>query len=117
MKPTDNYILKQPPFYQSILLHLISLFDSEYELFLKYGVPFFYYKNKPFCYLVVNQKKKYVDLSFINGYKISKNTEHLIADNRKIVRSLRYFNIENIDNDLIINVIDELKNLELKVLN
>lgn len=110
MKPTDEYIYRQPEKYQAILLHLISVFEQQIpslELHLKWGIPYFYYKKKPFCYFAPNHKRGFVDAGFSKGYQLKRNQEVLVGENRNTMKSLRYYDLEKIDNAILIDVIQE----------
>ena len=110
MKPTEEYILTQPEKYQAIMLHLISVVGRcvpESELLFKWGIPYFYYKKKPFCYLAPNHKKAFVDLGFARGFQLKENQEFLIGENRNTIKSLRYTSIESIDNTVLQSVVKE----------
>jgi len=110
MKPTEEYILKQPEFYQSILLHIISVVERvvpKATLEYKYGIPYFYLNKKPFCYLAPNHKKQFVDLGFAKGFQLKKNQEYLVSENRNTVKSLRYFDLKSIDNKILEEVLLE----------
>ena len=115
MKPTALYILQQPEKYRDILLHIISVVEQtlpEATLEYKWGIPYFYYKKKPFCYLNASHKHEFVDVGFAKGFQLKCNQEHLIADKgRNTIKSLRYFNIEKIDNAVLVAVIKEAKKL------
>lgn len=110
MKFADEYILCQPEKYQSILFHLISVFErelSDLELLFKWGVPYFYFKKKPFCYLAPNHKKGFVDVGFAKGFQLIRNQDWLVDEKRNTVKSLRYFSLEDIDNIILEDVIKE----------
>jgi len=110
MKQTDEYIYCQPEKFRSIVLHLISVFEREIpdlKLLFKWGIPYFYYKDKPFCYLAPNHKKGFVDAGFARGFQLKRNQEILIGEKRNTVKSLRYYDLEEIDNAVLINVIQE----------
>lgn len=114
MKLTEEYIFRQPEKYQSILLHLISVLKREIpdlELLFKYGIPYFYYRKKPFCYLAPNHKKGFVDAGFSRGFQLKGNQEFLVSENRNTVKSLRYYDLESIDNAVLEEVIREAKTL------
>ncbi len=114
MRPTDDYIFRQPEKFQSILLHLIHVFEREIpelKLFFKWGIPYFYFRKKPFCYLAPNHKKGYVDAGFARGYQLKRNQEYLVGENRNTVKSLRYFSLESINNAVLVEVIREARNL------
>lgn len=68
MKPAEAYIFNQSHLYQSIMLHLLQVIQqnvSDTELLFKWGIPYVYYKKKPFCYLAPNHKK---GLSYPNNF-------------------------------------------------
>lgn len=112
MKPTEAYILRQPEQYQAMMLHVLSVVEQELsqsELLFKWGIPYLYYKNKPFCYLAPNHKKGFLDVGFAKGFGLKRNQETLVDEKRNTVKSLRYFSIEEIDNAVLIDVISEAK--------
>jgi len=112
MKLTDEYILRQPEKYQAMILHVISVVEQELysnELLFKWGIPYIYFKKKPFCYLSPNHKKGFLDVGFAKGFELKRNQEVLVDENRNTVKSLRYFSIEEIDNEVLIDVISEAK--------
>ncbi len=112
MKPTEEFILRQPQPYQAMLLHVLAVVEQELpqsELFFKWGIPYVYYKKKPFCYLAPNHKKGFLDVGFAKGFELKRNQEFLVDEKRNTVKSLRYFSIETIDHTLLIDVISEAK--------
>ena len=114
MKPTEEYILRQPKILQEVLLHLISVFERkipELELLFKWGIPYFYYRKKPFCYLAPNHKKGFVDAGFARGFQLKRNQNFLIDEKRNTVKSLRYFSLESINNTILEDVIREARSL------
>lgn len=114
MRLTDEYIFRQPEKYQSIILHLISVFEREIpelELLFKWGIPYFYYRKKPFCYLAPNHKNGFVDAGFARGFQLKQNQEYLVDEKRNTVKSLRYFSLECINNQVLVDVIQEAKSL------
>lgn len=114
MKLSDEYIFRQKEPFQSILLHLVSVVErnlGQSELLFKWGMPYFYFKKRMFCYLYANTKKSYVDIGFARGFQLKNNQEFLVVENRNTVKSLRYFTLEEIDNTILESVIDEAKKL------
>ena len=110
MKPAEAYILNQPEPFKSILMHLQILIEStfpEVDLKFKWKIPFYYLNNKPFCYLNASKKKGYVDVVFWVSAHLTKYNELLISDNRKVVKSLRYFNLEDINEEILLTVLVE----------
>ncbi|MCF8322089.1 MAG: DUF1801 domain-containing protein [Flavobacterium sp.] len=114
MKPAENYLFKQPEKYQSILYYLVDVINQTVpsaSLEFKWGVPYFYYRNKPFCYLAPNHKKGFVDLGFAKGFQLQNHQDILISENRNTVKSLRYFSLESIEHETLIQVIKEAVSL------
>ncbi|EAZ95036.1 hypothetical protein FBBAL38_11844 [Flavobacteria bacterium BAL38] len=114
MKPTEAFILRQPEQYQAMILHVLSVIEQELsqsELLFKWGIPYVYYKKKPFCYLASNHKKGFLDVGFAKGFQLKRNQNELISENRNTVKSLRYFSIEEINNNILKDVILEAKGL------
>jgi len=114
MKPTEAFILRQPEQYQAMILHVLSVVEQELsqsELLFKWGIPYVYYKKKPFCYLAPNHKKGFLDVGFAKGFQLKRNQNELISENRNTVKSLRYFSIEETNNNILKDVILEAKGL------
>lgn len=108
MSPAENYILKQPEPYRTMLMHLQLLIEKtvpDAELKYKYRIPFYYIADKPFCYL--NQSKNYVDVGFWHSAYLTKNLEYMVSEKRKILRSLRYKNPEEINVTVLTEVLQE----------
>lgn len=108
MNPAENYILTQPEPYRSILLHLQLVVEHtivDVDLNYKYRIPFFYIDGRPFCYM--NQSKDYVDLGFWNAAYLTVHTELMVKEGRKIMRSLRYKSLEEINDKILIEVLQD----------
>lgn len=108
MNPAENYILSQPEPFRSILLHLQSVIEQtvpEADLKFKYKIPFYYLQGKPYCYL--NQSKNYVDLGFWNAAHLTVHLEHMTTAGRKIMRSLRYTSLKEIDHTILEEVLKD----------
>ena len=110
MNPAENYILNQPEPYRSILLHLQMMIEStlpEVELKYKWNIPCFYIGKSPICYLNASHKKQFVDIAFWNSARLTKHLTVLISEKRKVVRSLRYFTLEDINNAILTDVLKD----------
>jgi len=108
MNPAENYILDQPEPFRSMLLHLQTIIEhtiADLDLKYKYKVPFYYINGRPFCYL--NRNKNYVDVGFWNAAHLTKHLEHLTVAGRKMMKSLRYISLEEIDHGILIEVLQE----------
>ncbi len=117
MKPAEDYILNQPEPFKSILLHLQILIEGafpEVDLQFKWKIPFYYLHNKPFCYLNPSKKKGYVDVAFWASAHLTKYNELLVTENRKVVKSLRYKTINDINEEVLLTVLEEAYQLKGK---
>ncbi len=70
MKALDNFYLRQEESVRGVFLALKALIlaqDKEVTSELKYGMPFFCYKGKMFCYLWVHRKNGQPYIGFVEG--------------------------------------------------
>ncbi|MFD2826634.1 DUF1801 domain-containing protein [Leeuwenhoekiella polynyae] len=113
MNPAENYILKTPQPYRDILLQLQVLIEHsvpEAQLLYKWHLPFYYLNGKMFCFL--NFRKSFVELSFPKGVDLDDLKNNLMAgEGRKNLRSLRYHNLEDIDAEIAIGFLKQLKEI------
>lgn len=117
MKPVEEYILKQSEPFKSIIMHLQILIETnfpEVDLQFKWKMPFYYLNEKPFCYLNPSKKKGYVDVGFYTNSELQKFNEFVISDKRKVVKSLRYKEVNDIDAEVLISVLAEAYNQTTK---
>lgn len=108
MNPAENYILNQSEPFRSMLLHLQGVIEhtiSDVDLKYKYRIPFYYIDGRPFCYL--NQSKDYVDLGLWNAAHLTLHSEIMVKEGRKIIRSLRYKTLEEINDPVLIEVLQD----------
>lgn len=106
MDPASSYILNQPEPFRAILLHLKGVIEKELpsvSLQFKYRIPFFYLEGRPFCYL--NQTRDYVDLGFWMAAHLTVHLDKMSTEGRKMMKSLRYRTLEDIDNDILLPVL------------
>ncbi len=89
LSPLENYFSKFDletlsclEFLRKYILKLDSTIMEEW----KYGMPFYYIKNKIFCYLWVHKKMKQPYIGIVEGQKIIH--EELIQENRKRIKIL-----------------------------
>lgn len=114
MKPAEVYILSQTEHYQAIILHLCDVIEQvvpDVELLFKWKLPFYYYKKKPYCYLNMLKKENAIDLCFMKGHLLTKHRDKMIDKDRKLVASLRYNNLKNIDSKVLKEVLLEVMSL------
>lgn len=117
MNPAEDYILNQREPYRSILLHLKSAVEHvipEVDMKFKWGIPCFFADKRPICYLNVSQKKNYVDIAFWNSAHLTVHIDKMVTEKRKIVKSLRYFTLEEINDRILMEVLREAYSLKHK---
>ena len=108
MNPAEEYILNQSEPFRGILLHLKSVVEltiPEVDLKYKYRIPFYYLEGSPFCYL--NQSKDYIDVGFWHAKHLSLHLDKMTTAGRKMMKSLRYTSLDEIDNEVLIAVLKE----------
>jgi len=111
MNPAEEYINNKPEPYRAVMLHLQFLIESnfpEMQLKYKWHMPFYYLDDKTmFCFF--NFRKTFVDLGLSYGDRLSNQHGVLIAgEGRKMLRSLRFKNLEDINDSIIIETLQEL---------
>nr|WP_299384744.1 DUF1801 domain-containing protein [Allomuricauda sp.] len=117
MNPAEAYILNQEEPCKSILLQLQVLIEStipQLELKYKYRIPFYYLDGKPFCYLNVPKKKAYVDVGFWSSAHLKVHLDKMVTEGRKVMRSLRYSTLEEIDPQILIEVLQNAREVNHK---
>lgn len=105
MKQLDDFYLQQEEPLQSCLLALKEIIlaqDIHITAALKYGMPFFCYQGKMFCYLWVHKKYKQPYIGIVDGRRI----EHpdLLIEKRSRMKIMLF----EPSDDLPINTIREI---------
>lgn len=117
MKPAEIYILNRPEPFRTMLMHLQLLVENtvaEAELKYKWKIPVYYIGKKPLCYFNASIKKGFVDVAFWTSSDLSKFEKQLITENRKVVKSLRYFSLDDIDEAVLIEILKTICNSSQK---
>lgn len=117
MNPAEDYIVNQPEPFRSILMHLQLVIETmlpEVQLTYKWNIPCFYCGKSPICYMNVSQKKGFVDLGFWNSNHLTKHLNHLVSEKRKVVKSLRYTSLEEIDDQILTAVLKDAYAVRIK---
>lgn len=73
LRPIDNYFLQNEEPYKSCLQSLrqhILQFDNHVTERWLYGMPFYYYNSRRFCYLWIHKKLRKPYLGIVDGNKI-----------------------------------------------
>jgi len=116
MNPAEDYMLNKPEPWRSMLMELQAIIKHtvpEVDEQFKWKLPFYSLHGRMFCFL--NFRKSFVDVGFPWGIHCTIHQEHLIAgENRKNLRSLRYYTPEDIDGTILIEVIQNLANNNIK---
>ena len=98
----DQFYLRQSEPLKSYYLALrsiISKIDDEMDERFKYGVPYFYFKNKPFCYFWRDKNTMQPYIGFGRSHLIEHKA--LSKDNRKKIKVLHLRTEEDIPVELI----------------
>jgi Domain of unknown function (DU1801). len=91
IKEIDNFYLKQEEPVRSCLLALKDIIlsqDAEITNVLKYGMPFFCYKQKMFCYLWIHKKYKQPYLGMVEGTRL--DHPKLIVEKRSRMKNMLF---------------------------
>lgn len=108
----DNYFLRQEEPVKSCFLflrkYILSLDKNLTEQF-KYGMPFYCYKNKMFCYLWTHKKYLQPYIGIVEGAKI--NHPDLIQEKRARMKIL----LINPEKDIPIKKIESILKAALKL--
>lgn len=110
MNPAEEYILSREEPYRSILLHVravIEMVISEVDMKYKWNIPCFYAGKQPICYLNASYKGKYVDIAFWNSAHLTKHLDKMVTEKRKVVKSLRFTTLEEIEDNILIAVLQD----------
>jgi hypothetical protein len=89
VKAIDHFYLAQEESIKSSLMALRSIvlsLDPEVTTVWRYGMPFFCYKGKRFCYLWVHKKLKQPYIGVVDGNKI--DHPDLLTENRSRMKIL-----------------------------
>jgi hypothetical protein len=108
LDPASRYILEKPQPFRDILLHLqlvITRTIPGLSLKYKYKIPFYYLEGRPFCYL--NQSADYVDVGFWMSAHLSECLDKMTSEGRKMMRSLRYRSLEEIEEEILTAVLKD----------
>ncbi|MCD0472656.1 DUF1801 domain-containing protein [Flavobacterium sp. JAS] len=105
MKQLDDFYLKQGEPIKGIFLALKEIIlkqDNSITHVLKYGMPFFCYKGKMFCYMWIHKKSKQPYIGIVEGKHFE---EHfLIQENRSRMKIMML----DIEEDLPLEQIEKI---------
>ena len=110
MNPAENYILRQDEPFKSIIIQLQIIIEAtvpQLDLKYKWHLPYYYRGKKPFCF--INVTKKYVDVGFRANDGVNKYDAYLVTEKRKVMKSLRYYQLSDINQEILIAILKEIK--------
>lgn len=112
MKELDHFYLKQEEPIRGCLLALRQIVlsqDTAIANTLKYGMPFFCYKGKMFCYLWVHRKYKQPYIGIVEG----KRFDHpaLLTEKRSRMKIMLFDPNEDLPVKTIENILQQAINL------
>ena len=71
----------------------------------KWSLPVYTVNKKVLCYL--NVTKGYLDVAFWAGERFTKHKQLLVSKDRKFIKSLRYYQMEEIDEVVLTEILEE----------
>ncbi len=108
----ENYYLKHNESTNSCLLALRNIIlsqDTDVTTTLKYGMPFFCYKQKMFCYLWVHKTLKQPYIGIVEGKHI--NHPNLILEKRARMKTMLFDSDKDLPIDTIESILQQALNL------
>lgn len=115
MNEVENYIMKHNGMQKDLLMYFHLLLWEDYGLKPKiaYGIPM-YYAHKWVVYLNAD-KKKGVEVAFPRGHLLNDKYQLLESKGRKMVKSIEFFNIEEIPEEEIKSTLEEAIKIDNKL--
>ena len=108
MNPAEQYILRQPEPFRSMLLEIqvhVEQTLPKFDLKYKWKLPMYYSEECPVCYL--NVTKGYLDVCFWARDSFNVHLDILVSEKRKFVKSLRYRHPDEIDAVILVECLEE----------
>ena len=112
MKQLDDFYLKQEEPVKGIFLSLKEIIlnqDKDITNVLKYGMPFFCYKGKMFCYLWIHKKYKKPYIGVVEGKHFDET--FLLQEARSRMKIMLFDASEDLPLEQIEKVVDKALNL------
>ncbi|AWK06145.1 hypothetical protein HYN56_18710 [Flavobacterium crocinum] len=112
MKQLDDFYLNQEEPVKGIFLALKEIIlkqDQDITNMLKYGMPFFCYKGKMFCYLWIHKKLKQPYIGIVEGKHFDE--AFLIQENRSRMKIMMFDTHADLPLEQIESIIQKAVNL------
>lgn len=107
MTATEAYIIELPDNQRQIMQYLHDMLMSfpQVTTKIRYKIPF-YYRKSWVCYLNP-VKNDGVELCFLKGNELSNEQCILEPTDRKMVRGIKFYSADEIDNNLLLEIVNE----------
>lgn len=107
LNPLDYYFEQKDEPLKSCLVYLRSLLNSYAEIteHWKYGMPFYYYKGKMFCYLWIHKKINQPYIGLVDGNKI--DHEDLLQESRTRMKILLINHFDDIPEEKLKSILHQ----------
>lgn len=108
LSSADHFYLQQPEPNRSCLLALRAIIfaqDDAISTAWKYGMPFFCYREKRFCYLWVHKKYQKPYIGLVDGLKIQE--PELLAEKRSRMKILLIDPLDDLPLELISSILQQ----------
>jgi hypothetical protein len=112
MNQLDEFYLNQEEPVKGTLIALRDIIlrrDQNITNVIKYGMPFFYYKGKMFCYLWIDKKRKKPYIGIVEGSYF--NESFLVQDKRSRMKIMLVDSNEDLPLDRIEIILQKALNL------
>jgi Domain of unknown function (DU1801) len=112
MKESDSFYLRQEEPAKGCLLavrEIILSQDKDISSAWKYGMPFFCYKGKMFCYLWIHKKYKQPYIGIVEGNRF--NHPGLLQENRSRMKIMLFDPTEDLPVKVITTILQQAINL------
>ncbi|WP_421942935.1 DUF1801 domain-containing protein [Pedobacter sp.] len=107
LNPLDNFFEQKDEPMKSCLQYLRLLLNGYEDIteHWKYGLPFYYYKGKMFCYLWIHKKFHQPYIGLVDGNKI--DHEDLLQEKRARMKILLINHLEDIPEEKIKSILKQ----------
>jgi hypothetical protein len=92
---------------------LIEHTFPEAHMEYKWRIPCYHIGTRPICYL--NHSEDYVDVAFWHAAHLSsKFDDYLVTEKRKVIKSLRFKTLDDINDKIFISLLKEVESYKNK---
>jgi hypothetical protein len=105
----EEFVLDQAPYKQAIFKRIHNIVMNEapnIEARFRFGIPFYDYLGW-MCYMKSDRKGNGVYIAFIRGFELSNEQGLLEANGRTQIKSITYFDVKEIKEEPLREIIQE----------